>query len=540
MSQGYLALILHAHLPYVRHPEHEYFLEEKWLYEAVTENYIPLLWTLEKLVDEGVEFRLTLNLSPTLISMLNDELLRQRYVHHLERLMELSDREVERTRNQPEFHETALMYRDLFHRVHQLYNDRYHRDLVHAFKKLRDTGRLEIITTGATHGYLPLLGLQREVVYAQVAVAVQVYRQNFGDSPPGFWLPECGYRPGDDRILKKFGIKYFIVENHGLLYATPRPKYGPYAPVYCPSGVAAFGRDTESSKQVWSAREGYPGDFDYRDFYRDIGFDLELSYIGKYLPEGKIRCHTGFKYHRITGTGDYKEPYVRSWALEKAAIHAGNFMFNRQKQVEWLAGIFDRKPIVVAPYDAELFGHWWFEGPQWLDFLIRKLHYDQNVIELITPGDYLKIYPCNQVAVPCESSWGWKGYHEVWLNGSNDWIWRHLHKAGERMVELANRHPEARDLRLRALNQAARELLLAQSSDWPFIMKTGTMVTYACRRFKSHLNNFNRLYEDIKNNLIDEGWLSWIEVKNNLFPELDYRVYSSANLEDLPKNLSRR
>lgn len=540
MSKGFLALVLHAHLPYVRHPEHEHFLEEKWFYEAITENYIPLLWTFEKLLEDNVDFRLTLNLSPTLISMFNDELLRSRYVRHLERLIELSNREVERTRYLPEFHDTALMYRDLFSRVHYHFTEKYRHDLTGAFRRLQDEGKVEIITSGATHGYFPLLGIQREVIYAQVAVAVDCYERNFGRRPPGFWLPECGYKPGDDSILKRFGIKYFFVETHGALYASPRPKYGAYAPVYCPSGVAAFARDPESSKQVWSSKEGYPGDFDYRDFYRDIGYDLDLDYIAPYLPEGYIRTHTGIKYYRITGTTDYKEPYVRSWALEKAALHAGNFMFNREKQVEWLESIFDRRPIVVAPYDAELFGHWWFEGPQWLDFLIRKIRYDQRTIELITPSGYLDLYPCNQVAVPCESSWGWKGYHEVWLNGANDWIWHHLHKAGERMVELANTYENAEGAQRRALNQAARELLLAQSSDWPFIMKTGTMVSYAMMRFKSHITNFTGLYEGIKKNAIDERWLAELEGKNNLFPDIDYRVFQSRNVMELPKPLSRR
>lgn len=542
MTKGYFALVLHAHLPYVRHPEHEYFLEEKWFYETITETYIPLLWTFDKLAEDGVDFRVTINLSPTLLSMFNDNLLRQRYVRHLEHLLELANKEVDRTKNEPQFHGTALMYRDLFSQTHYLFTDKYQWNLVGAFKKLQDAGKLEIITSGATHGYFPLLGMQREVINAQIAIAVDLYERCFGQRPTGFWLPESGFKPGDDRILKKYGIKYFLVDNHGLLYASPRPKYGNYAPIYCPSGVAAFARDTESSKQVWSAKEGYPGDFDYRDFYRDIGYDLDLSYIGPYLPDGpdgKILTHTGIKYYRITSTTDYKEPYVRSWAMEKAATHAGNFMFNREKQIEWLAGIFDRKPMIIAPYDAELFGHWWFEGPQWLDFLIRKINYNQEHIEMITPGDYLQIYPRNQVSTPCESSWGYKGYHEVWLNGANDWIWQHLHKSGERMIELANSYPETEGIQRRALNQAARELLLAQSSDWPFIMKSGTMVEYAKLRFQSHIANFTRLYEGIKSNAIDEGWLYWIENSNNLFPDIDYRVYQTHHITDLPGPLSQ-
>ncbi len=538
MTQGYLALVLHAHLPYVRHPEHEHFLEEKWFYEAVTETYIPLLEVFEKLTEEGVGFRITINLSPTLLSMLQDELLIHRYLRHLEKLMELSEKEVERTRNQPDFHENALMYRNLFHHTYFLFTEKYRRNLVEGFRKLQDAGKLEIITTGATHGYLPLLGLQREVIHAQVAVAVDLYQRLFGKPPKGFWLPECGYKPGDEQILKKLGIKYFFLESHGLLHASPRPKYGYFAPVYCPSGVAAFGRDMESSKQVWSADEGYPGDFDYRDFYRDIGYDLDLDYLAPYLPGGHTRSHTGIKYYRITGRSEHKEPYNRSRALEKAAIHAGNFMFNREKQVEWLAGILDRKPIIIAPYDAELFGHWWFEGPQWLDYLIRKIYYDQNTIEMLTPGDYLELYPCNQVSIPSESSWGWKGYHEVWLNGANDWIWRHLHKAGERMVELANTYPNADGLLQRALNQAARELLLAQSSDWAFIMKTGTMVSYAIERFQRHIWCFTKIYEDIKSNSLNQEWLQELEQQDNIFPDIDYRVYQSSNVAQLPAPLT--
>jgi 1,4-alpha-glucan branching enzyme len=215
-------------------------------------------------------------------------------------------------------------------------------------------------------------------------------------------------------------------------------------------------------------------------------------------------------------------------------------MFNRQKQIEWLAAIFDRQPVVVAPYDTELFGHWWFEGPQWLDFLCRKVYFDQRTFAMITPGEYLGIYPCNQVSVPSESSWGYKGYHEVWLNGANDWIWRHLHKAAERMVELANSFPGAEGDLQRALNQAARELLLAQSSDWPFIMKAGTMVDYAKLRFETHVSNFNRLYEEIRYNRMDVGWLSWLEQQDNLFPEIDYQVYQSRHLGELPGTLAQR
>lgn len=233
---------------------------------------------------------------------------------------------------------------------------------------------------------------------AQIKVAVDFHTRIFGSGPKGMWLPECGYQSPYDEFLRECGVRYFFVDTHGINYASARPRYGVYAPLYCPSGVAAFGRDMESSKQVWSAKEGYPGDFDYREFYRDIGYDLDYDYIREHLKPNGERSQTGMKYHRITGPCDWKEPYVRSWAMEKASTHAGNFVFNRKKQVEYLSGIMDRKPIIVAPYDAELFGHWWFEGPEWLDFVLRKTACDQDVFATATPSDYLDEYPVNQVA----------------------------------------------------------------------------------------------------------------------------------------------
>jgi 1,4-alpha-glucan branching enzyme len=291
--------------------------------------------------------------------------------------------------------------------------------------------------------------------------------------------------------------------------------------------VAAFGRDIESSKQVWSAIEGYPGDYDYRDFYRDVGFDLDYEYIRPYIHPDGIRIHTGIKYHRITGRTEEKDIYDPHWAVEKAASHAGNFMFNREKQVEYLEGELGRKPIIVAPYDAELFGHWWYEGPEFLNFLFRKIAYDQEALGTITPSEYLRENPVLQISTPSPSSWGWKGYNEVWLNAANDWIYPHLHMAGERMVDLARSCPDGNcdGLTRRALNQAARELMLAQSSDWAFILKTGTATDYAVRRMQVHIGLFTRLYENIKAGRVDEGWLSAVEKIDNLFPQMDFRFY---------------
>ncbi|MCG8429554.1 MAG: DUF1957 domain-containing protein [Candidatus Omnitrophica bacterium] len=525
MHKGYLSLVLHGHLPFVRHPEHEDFLEEDWLYEAITETYIPLISLFENLEKDGIDFRITMTLSPSLISMLTDPLLQERYARHSAVLIELAHKEIERTALQPAFRDLARKYAQDFTVSRDLF-ERYRRNLVSAFKYFQDRGNLEIITCGATHGYFPLMENCRESIRAQVRVAVSDYERVFGRRPRGIWLPECGYFPGCDEILKEAGLKFFFTDSHGILHGIPRPKYGVFAPVYCKgSGVACFARDLESSKQVWSSVEGYPGDYNYREFYRDIGFDLDFEYIRPYIHPDGIRINTGIKYFRITGPGTHKEPYVPERAREAAAGHAGNFMFNRQKQVEYLFRMADRKPIVVSPYDAELFGHWWYEGPLWLDFLIRKVACDQDELRMITPSEYLLENPRQQMVTPSASSWGWKGYSEMWLQGSNDWIYRHLYAASARMTELVKTFPQSDGLYLRALNQALRELLLAQSSDWAFIMGTGTHTSYAICRTKNHLLRFNRLYDDIKARSLDESWLSEIEGRDNIFPAIDYRVH---------------
>jgi 1,4-alpha-glucan branching enzyme len=356
-------------------------------------------------------------------------------------------------------------------------------------------------------------------------VARDHYRECFGRDPRGIWLPECAYVPGVEQFLREAEIRWFIVDTHGVMFAEHRPRNGVYAPIFTPSGPAAFGRDLESSRQVWSSKEGYPGDVYYRDFYRDIGYDLDFDYIKPYIQSNGLRKFTGLKYHRITGKSDWKEPYLPAAAKSRAAEHAGHFMFNREKQIEHLAAHLSAPPIVLSPYDAELYGHWWFEGPDFLNYLLRKIAYDQQVFKTITPGEYLEKYPTQQVTTPSASSWGAEGYWNVWLEGSNAWIYPHLHLAAQRMTELARRCRDCYGLTERAMKQAARELLLAQSSDWAFIMKTGTMVPYAVKRTKDHLLRFNRLYDQIKANQIDEAFLANCEWRDNIFPNINWRYY---------------
>ncbi len=526
--RGYLALVLHAHLPFVRHPEYNDPMEEYWLHEAITETYIPLLTVFNKLIEENIDYRVTMSFTPPLVSMLKDPLLQERYLRYINKMIGLIEKEVTRTKFEPDFNRVAVMYREKFHHARHMLEQKYNRDIIEGFRQIQDAGKLEIITCGATHGFFPLMLTENEV-NAQVKTAVDSYTEHFGRKPRGIWLPECGYVPGHDEILKKHGIKYFITDTHGILYGSPGPRYGIFAPVFCKSGVAAFGRDADSSKQVWSAKEGYPGDFAYREFYRDVGYDLDYDYIKPYIHESGIRMNTGIKYYKITGKAGLSEkaPYDPREAMDKAANHAGNFMFNREKQAEYLSTKMNRPPLIAAPYDAELFGHWWYEGPSFLDFLLRKIFYDQDKIKTITPPEYLEKYPKNQVITPSASSWGYKGYSEFWLNGANDWVYKHLHKAAERMKELTEifKGRPLDEFRERALKQAAREVLLAQSSDWAFIMKTQTMVDYAVKRTKNHISRFTALYEMLKQGNEDFEYLEEMERKDNIFPGIDWTVF---------------
>ena len=312
--QGYLSLVLHAHLPFVRHPEHEKFLEESWLFEAVTETYLPLLQILDGWRRDGMDAPLTLSLSPTLCAMLLDPLLRGRYARHLDSLIELAEKEIHRTHWDRAFRELAWMYHHRFSQVRETWRA-CDGNLVSAFRQFQDEGRIEIITTAATHGLLPLLANHPPSIRAQIFTARDHYRSCFGRDPRGIWLPECAYVDGVEQFLQEANIRWFILDSHGLLHARPRPRYGTFAPIFTPNGIAAFGRDFDSSRQVWSQHEGYPGDARYRDFYRDVGFDLDFDYVKPHLPSPDNRGFTGIKYYRITGGAGDKEIYQRDAAL---------------------------------------------------------------------------------------------------------------------------------------------------------------------------------------------------------------------------------
>jgi len=526
MPKGYFGLVLHAHLPFVRHPEQPRYMEEDWLFEAITETYIPLLDVFNRLDAEGVPFRLAMSITPPLAAMLSDPLLCSRYIEHLDRLIELSKKELVRTQFVPQFRELAQMYFDKFTWCKRFFDEWYGRDLLSGFRHWQDHGNLEILTCTATHGFLPLLRPNASAVRAQIKQAVRAHRRHFGRAPNGIWLAECGYYQGVENDLAANGLGFFFTDTHGILLGTPAPKLGVYAPVITPAGPACFARDPETSRAVWSAEVGYPGDYDYREFYRDIGFDLDSEYLGDVQHIPGVRTNTGLKYYRITGKGVAHEPYNPTNAFRKVAMHAQDFVDSRRRQVRHLAQYMDRPPLIVAPYDAELYGHWWYEGPEFLYYVFKKLHFDQDELEPITPSAYLERHPVNQKQVPAFSTWGHMGYADVWLNGTNEWIYPHLHAAATRMEEMAHRYPEAWGDYQRALNQMARELFLAQASDWAFIMRTGTTVEYAVQRTREHLGAFNKLYEILAaGGQVPLPELEALEARDNIFPDADYHDF---------------
>ena len=304
MPAGYWCPVLHAHLPYVRHPEYPSFLEEDWFFEALTETYVPILRVLDGLLNDGVEYRLTMTLSPPLVSMMTDELLVGRYHRHLDNLVELARREVDRTK-----HVAAAVPRPRLvlparvlgrpadlprglrleprERVPQAPGRGQARD--HHLR--RHPRLLPADGPGAAGGARP--GARR---------GARTTASTSAASPDGIWLPECGYMPGHEVFLKEAGLRFSFLESHGLTDAHPRPSFGVHAPIVSPGGIVFFGRDMESSRQVWSAESGYPGDFDYREFYKDVGWELPMADLEDFLPDGE-RKNLGIKYYRVTGRG---------------------------------------------------------------------------------------------------------------------------------------------------------------------------------------------------------------------------------------------
>lgn len=490
MFSPHLLLVLHAHLPYVRHPEHAVSVEEHWLFDAMADCYLPLLDLFQRLLSERVPVPLALSVSPTLITMLEDPYFRERFSRYLEERRELCLREDHRLRKKPAFHPAIRMYERRFGHLHRLWHEDFRQDLVSALKAVSGGEGIELLTTGATHGFLPYLQPIAGAARAQIGIGMEVFERSFGERPAGFWLPECGYEPELEAELVSAGIRYTFLEGHGVLFGNPAPVGGPGEPVRGPRGVVMFPRHTGLSGQVWSAG-GYPGDPAYREYYRDIGFDLETPHLVPQMHPDGIRLPTGLKYYRITGIEGPKEPYDPVRAGGRVACQARHFLETIRETACAAETCGADAPVLACAFDAELFGHWWFEGIQWLETVLRGLARDGSGIRARTPSRYLRERPGPLAeSSPVASSWGDGGFGRVWLDHSTDWIWRDLHEAGDALRRACEKeNGEGTD----ALESAAREILLAQSSDWPFMVSRNRTARYARRRVDEHLGRFWKL-----------------------------------------------
>lgn len=527
MANNNVNFILHAHMPFVRHPEYKRFLEEDWLFESINESYLPLLRMFKSLKKKNIKFKLSMCFSPTLISMLVDPVLQQRYVDYLELHKKLGLKEIARcTKEQPECLDMAKRYLNLIETNLKEYETVYKRNILTGFKELHEFGYIELLASAATNAFLPAYSEYPVAINAQIIVGIQTFIKEFGCRPDGFWLPELGYYPGIEKILAKHGISYVPTSSQSVLFSEDRCDTGVYKPVKTSNGITLFPRDFQITNLVWS-EEGYPASKEYREFYRDIGYDLDLDYIRPYIHEPDVRVFTGFKYWAITNNGPEKDYYNREKAMDLAKEHAKNFIFNigsKGRQVRPNLGSDD--PMFTLCFDTELFGHWWYEGIEWLEQFILSSTEELSPVTLTTPNDFLKDKRDYQVIRPALSSWSTGGFAQIWIDGSNNWIYRHTHKTVERMVELSDRYPRQESLKKRFLNQAAREVLLSMAGDWPYLLYNQSNAEFAKNQLESHIENFNVVYTNMCKNAVNTEWLVKAEARDTIFPFIDYNIFN--------------
>ena len=551
---GSFALVLHTHLPFVlghgRWPH-----GSDWLMEVAAGCYLPLLNTIGEAAASGVSPRITIDVSPVLAGQLAAPAFRSEFEEYLRARISSAreNRQEFAAANQPELAHLAEgwegFYRD---RLQQF--ERLNGDLVGALRALADQGHVTLITCAATHGYLPLLS-REESIALQLRVAVAAHRRHFGRAPDGIWLPECAYRPryewtppvgphkgggrvrrrGIEEFMADAGLKFFITDVHLMRGGSPLSAYrdyypalqqlsGPQPPSYRPDrtpyrpylvasrgghGTAtAFVRDPDSTLQVWSRDRGYPGDGSYLEFHK------------KHFPGG-------LRYWRVTDAKvdlGGKQLYEPARAQERVQAHAGHF-------VDLLRGVLTANPegphaVVCSPYDTELFGHWWFEGPRWLAEVFARL--PQARIAPVDCVTYLETYPPDTTITLLEGSWGEGGDHRVWLNPHTEWTWERIYGAEDEFWTLARQAGTyATEPARRVASQLARELLLMQASDWQFLITTWAARDYAEARIAEHHATFTRLAQALRRLLAggamppaEEEFLAACEAQDFLFPDI--------------------
>lgn len=511
---SYLCLIFHTHLPFVRNVAAP-VLEENWLFEAIHESYLPLLQMLDRWQNENIRGKITFSLTPTLCAMLQDDLLQSRISARIKKARELSEKEITRHKNHPQLLTLAEHYQQHFANIDDYYHRVIQRDLIARFRHHAHQERIEIIASCATHAVLPLLADVSSMM-RQINIGIQAHQHYLAKTPTGFWLPECAYTPQCGKFLHNAGIKYTMVGSHAFLYATPRPPCGVYAPTKTPEGIIVLARDHECSAQVWNAKTGYPSNGQYREFYRDLGWDGDDDYLRDYFAVEKTRHDLGFKYHRVTGEVDlaHKDFYSPKNAQAQVKIHAQDFVDQRYAQSSRLREQLNFTPIITAPYDTELFGHWWYEGVDFIDHVVRLS--ENSALKIVTPNEVLN--EASATITPAVSTWG--GYFYTWLNGENDWLYPQLFSA-QKIYQDVEQTPTVNEWQTRLRQQMLCELLLAQASDWSFILTTRTVPNYARQQITTHLQNFHQLHQlfigDATNATISEPFIKQLSSENNAF-----------------------
>jgi len=562
MSIGSFVFMLHSHLPYYRKAGMWPFGEEN-LYECMAETYIPLLNIISELYDEGIKAKLTVGITPILAEQLNDEYLKDGFEKYLNSKIDAVSEDVSRYPNASVAHSQHLnflakYYFDWYTNVKDNYLNKYNRDLIGAFKRFQDLGCIEITTSAATHGFSPLLATDSSL-NGQFKTGSETTKRLFGKKAKGAWLPECAYRPGYEAIdsqgrkywrpaievtMQNSGIEYFFTESHVIeggvsvgnrrivgVYGNieyiplpPRPATGltTFESYWLPDAqVAVMGRNDRAGFQVWSAADGYPGDGCYREFH-------------------KKDDNSGMNYWRLTSPstdlGDKMlyDPVLAMSKINENSDHYTNLIYHMLNDYKKATG---KNGLVMVAFDTELFGHWWFEGMEFIKQVIRKFNNFIPEIERQCAAEYLeKTPPTAAISLP-ESSWGQGGHFWVWQNHQTEWMWPIIHAAEKRMQTIAGKYqsiPQNKVLH-RALNQLARELLLLERSDWPFLITTWQARDYATERFRKHQENFEHIAGMIENNNIDEGYLKSIEAVDNPFTDIDYRVFMPIEEGRLPQ-----
>lgn len=545
---GAFTFVLHSHIPYTRQAG-RWPHGEEWLHEAAAETYIPLLNHLNVFLQEGLPTRFTLELTPILVEQLADEDIQHNFVAYLDNQIGAVEKDINRFAeiNEPHFEGLATTYHEWYQDIKRSFLEKYDGNLVTAFRKLQDAGMIEIATCAATHGYLPLLD-RDESINLQLETGIESYKHHMGRSPRAIWLPECAYRPayvtddgrtrpGIEEFLKRHELKLFFTETHMIeggrpvgiaagdaigpygavtrRYLVPLSEVAPDVPAttYQPyfvsePNVAVIGRNNQIGMQVWSADSGYPGEFDYRDFHKKDG-------------------NSGMRYWRVTGSGvdlAEKQSYHPDWAAYKVEQHADHYANLVERLAEEYYNENGEYGFISANYDTELFGHWWFEGVDWLAGVLKRLAMSDKV-DLTTASAYLEENPPSTVLNLPEGSWGAGGNHFVWDNADTHWIWPIIHGAENRMKASVDQHKTGSEAAEKVLNQAARELLLLQSSDWPFLITTGQAKEYAIQRFQQHLSRFEALLDSLELGSPDVELADQYWEKDKVFPGIDFRWF---------------